>query len=352
MASDPFDQRREWAWVFRLVRNVMTWAVALPVLCWGAWALSSQNEGQPPQYAMSKQLSHAAPVCAIAFSPDGRTIAAADYNGGVRVWDRESWRERPAPPKTAALPSIAFSPDGKVLAVASGGDSCVRFWTLDPVEERSVLDVGAYENVRVAFSPDGLLLAVLHGPAGTAELWEYPTGRKRVVLRGPQRGFNDLAFSPDGRLLVTAGRDGWLRLWETSSGREAGCIDTHAGPISAMAVSPDGSRLASSGYEDTTVRLWDVVSGRPKGTAGEPRGTVTSLAFSPAGVLFMANPAEGGIWSFDTVTDRNLTSQRDAAGGVRVMTVSPDGRQMATGGNDPTVRLWDVSRIVTDGESD
>lgn len=352
MASDSIDRHRGSAWVSEIGRNVLTWAVVIPAVVWWMWSVAGWTEAQPPQFAVSKLVMHAATINALAFSPDGRTLASGDYNGDVRVWDQATGREWLVLPTKIKIPSLAFSPDGRILAVAGWTDSRVRFWTLDRVEECSALDVGANQNVRVAFSPDGSLLAVLHGPTGTVGLWEYPSGRKRAVLRGPQQGFGDFAFSPDGKLLVTAGRDGQLRLWETSSGRETAGVDAHSGVVTAVAFSPDGSQVASAGLMDATVRLWGVNGGFARGTTIVIRRLVTSLAFPAADVLLVATPNDGGILSFDTANGRARSRQWVAIGSVRTTAVSSDGRQLATGGNDQTMRLWDLTRIVTDRKSD
>ena len=283
-------------------------------------------------------------VRTVAYSPDGRMLAASSLHGAVRLWDLESRRPLGAPlGGSGEVWSVAFSPDGRILAF-SGGDGAVRLW--DVRSRSSLAELPAHQGRvdGVAFSPDGRTLAS-GGRDGTVRLWNV---RDRAPLGAPLQGHtgrvDSVAFSPDGRTLASAGSDETVRLWDVRSGRSLGPpLRGHTGTIASVAFSPDGNTLASSDL-DGAIRLWNVRTRAPlghplRGDAGE----VWSVAFSPDGRTLASSGTDGSVRLWDVRTLEPLGAPlRGHMSQVDGVAFSPDGSTLASAGFDGTVRLWNV----------
>jgi WD40 repeat protein len=149
----------------------------------------------------------------LAFSADGRRLAAAGVNTGVRVYDTGTGTLGLALPGVGNVSALAFGPDGTILAV---GD----LW-------------------------------------GRVQLWNLVTAEVRTTWLGHTQAIWGIAFSPDGRLLAMSDQLGFIKLCDTTSGAEVADIPAHTDAVTALAFSPDGDWLASASL-DTTVGLWRI----------------------------------------------------------------------------------------------
>jgi WD40 repeat protein/tRNA A-37 threonylcarbamoyl transferase component Bud32 len=279
-------------------------------------------------------------ILTLAFSPDGRTLAAGQSGDFIRLWDVNGRRE----PATLAghrgpVFSLAFSPDGKTLASGSW-DKTVRLWDVAGEKERATFHGHREPVFSLAFSPDGKTLAT-GGFDQTVRMWDMATGRERFRINGHTAAVVSLAFAPDGQSLATAGWDGSVKLWDAT--RPQACDHPLGRVVSggySVAFSPDGKILAMA--RSPLVYVWDIASGKPATVLpGLQEGDV-SVAFSPDGKTL----ATGGLGAvarlWDVATLQMRFKLRGHTGNIWSLAFAPDGRVLATGSGDGTVKLWDT----------
>ena len=156
---------------------------------------------------------HTNGVLALAFSPDGKTLASAGADREIRTWDATTGKGRAVlTGHLGPVVSLAFSSSGKALASASL-DRTIRVW--DPLENKELYMLDRWDSpcFALAFSPDGHTLAA-GGYDRTIHLWDLAVRRKPILIRGHDNYVWSLAFAPDGRTLASASWDGTIKLWE------------------------------------------------------------------------------------------------------------------------------------------
>lgn len=248
-------------------------------------------------------------IMALAYSPDGRTLAASaatyspqqlDFTGwDLILWDTATGRPVWALPElTAPIQAVAFRPDGQRLATA-GRDGVVR-------------------------------------------CWDVATGTEVLTLKGHTTVVRTVAWSPNGKWLATGGSDGLVLVWDAADGTRLRTFDQHTAHVLHLAFSPDSKRIASAANTgDSSVRVWETETGvqiaQFHTNSSNPRGVV--FGHDGARVYSVGENPISEVW--EATTGRLLFNLQGHADWVVGVALSGDGKHLATASLDGTARLWD-----------
>jgi sugar lactone lactonase YvrE len=314
---------------------------------WIGWALSLALLGLGNNFAAADDAqatfkTKGGALC-VAFSPDGKTLAAGIGDNTIKLWDVTTRKEqRTLQGHTLPVNALVFSPDGKTLV--SAGDQTVRLWEAATGKSQGILKGHTDTVFAVAISADGKTLASGSND-GTIKLWDVANAKEQATLKGHSDNVRGLAFSADGKTLASASRDNTVRLWDVGLGKEQAVFKGHLGEVYAIAFSPDGKTLASAGL-DKMIKLWEVATGKEQATLKGHTGEVRSVIFSPDGKTLVSaggsvnKPGEIKLW--EVATGKEQAALKGHEYGVFGVTISADGKMLASGGADYTVKLWNV----------
>jgi len=273
----------------------------------------------------------------LAFDPSGRILAAANFDGTIMLWDlSDDWHRTTLKGHNTDVFSVAFSPDGRTLASASA-DKSVKLWDLDTLEQQATLvgHIGAVNDI--AFAPDGRTLASVSSDR-TAKLWDLTTEQKWTALKGLSQEVGHVTFSPDSRTLATSNYPKSTTLWDIGTGRQR---HTFAGAHPAF--SSDGTMLAT--IRDERLGLWDLATGQERKSVPQHTANMRCLAFSPVDNLLAIGCNDRIVKFWNPSTGKEWMTRQGHTNLVGTVAFSPDGKTVATGSwvKDNTARLWDVA---------
>jgi hypothetical protein len=244
----------------------------------------------------------------------------------------------------APIHALAFSPDGKTLAVAT----YQRVLLCDPATRQvTAVWTGHADAVRaLAFSPDGTRLAAgggISGARGEVRIWNVPERREVRSFGNQTDAVNAVAYTPNGKTIVSGSADRTIQLWDAGTGTPLQTLRDHADAVLGLAFRADGKYLASCGA-DKGIKVWDTANWRRLYTLGEHTEAVTAVAFAPAGSPLLSASADRTVrvWNFGAEGSGVARTLGGHGQGVWSVALTGDGQFAATASADKTVKLWNV----------
>ncbi len=191
----------------------------------------------------------------------------------------------------------------------------------------------------LAISPSGDVVATCSSPDHFVRVLEVASGRELAVLSGHQAEVMSLAFSPDGRSLATAGQDALVRVWDAQNWKLVAELASHTLPVQALAFSSDDKLLASAGKDGA--RIWRRSDFQQVAQIAELRG-FSCIAFSPDGRTLATGGDDELVKLWDVSTGHSIAKLTGHTGAVHAISFAPDGRTLASCGADRFTWLWDL----------
>ncbi len=353
------------------------------------WSAGTTNSG--PEVRLQKELADAGSILGLAFSSDGRRLAAGNTAGDLNVWDTETGQRlrQTHVPRGNFLRAITYSPDGTLIATG-GEDPFLRVWNAETLEPRWQCRAHMSEIWQILWTPDQASM-IAAGGDGSISVWPTGPPPSREIIGTnvvAEYATGSLAFSRDSHWF-TAGLTGTnLALWDASTGKlvqkvrvssqrlhTAFATDSRSVYVAEgdstikrravpdlvvldqvrleeiehrqteIAMSDDGRWLAAvppEATDDGRVWLWDGRSGHRVTTFMQHTRRVMGARFSPDLKWLATGSLDQTARLWDLTDFREIAVLRGAEHAITVLSFSPDGRSLATGGWDGKVRIWRV----------
>jgi WD40 repeat protein len=274
------------------------------------------------------------------FSPDGRWLVLASWDGSVRLLGTDDFQERSSTMRhRTGVKRSRFSDDSQRLATC-GWDFTARVWNPSRGEPVSPWLVHGGYVLALDFSPDNLRL-VTAGQDQIARLWNlHPHDGARLKVRH-DGAISSVQFTTNGEQLFISGRGGQLSLWDAQSGRLLSFVPAERPNVRATVLGLDGQTAVTACADG--VRLWDLKTRRQLGATLGQSKVFNSVDLSPDGRQVASASADGTIYVWNTADGSMAYQISNAKSVVSRVRFSSDGRRFVTAAADGTARIWDAN---------
>jgi WD40 repeat protein len=334
----------------------------------------------------ARLIGHGGGVYSVAFSPDGTRLVSGSDDKSVLVWTiTEDQLPALLEGHTGEITSLIWSHDGKKL-ISGSKDTTIIVWDVNSRKAIHTLAAHSLPVLDLTLNPDDtqLVSATINRPhMGGNIRWDIASGEIIDIEGQPYNCCGTVAWSPDGMLLATASIPYGLAIkdFATQSYDSIGALPIIKDCIDAMEFSPDGTQLLMGVFGD--LLLWNIESNNTSITLNGNIEKISSVSWSPDSLkVAAAGSSQVGVWDvskrnlilslegyssvdwsvdgkylispegynkvavWDSITGDKITTLSGHTGSVTCVAISPDGKQLATGGADRRIRIINVWRFL------
>ncbi|MHB8599187.1 MAG: WD40 repeat domain-containing protein [Ktedonobacteraceae bacterium] len=298
---------------------------------------------------------HSAAVIDVVWSRDGSRLVSASDDGTVQEWSATTGKRYwtyTSPGKNNYVFGDAWSPDGKRIA-AVDFNGAIAILDASTGHLLASYDSQSSSLEGVAWSPDSKYIAVATQGNDNAEVWDIATGKMIQNYTNDTGSVIHVAWSPDGTLVASSSFDGTVQIWNATTGKTQLTYKAHNMPVWSLAWSPNGKEIASgtgaAGSDSpvtsgNSVKVWNATTGQTLLTySGNPGSSEAyALAWSPDGKWLASGGDDKTVHVWNASTGQTLMLFKGHTDIIWSVAWSPNGKELASSSQDGTVRIWQI----------